>query len=1020
MASFFQTALTGPQTDRDPNTKFLIVWNAALQGRQLTLYWYQTLVITVGCVFFVLGCANLIVQYIRQKRRLKESLLPPSLKRLFRLPKFARRHDDTLSQICEDTPTSTGLVPPATRSSPPKLSAIKSFCVSEHEIPVQRFQSNFDLHIVRLTGERVAESSTRSDETPKHDAHVSTESTVSVSRSSTRESLESTTQGTVKDSVHPSRISAEEQAVSQTKTLFYGTLKATDQFTGKSISDKASLINNLRLKQGLDGIVISYGTEDTAMDINALLEALNSRHVSTILMGDPDLEVINSVHFGLIDGLVIRDASILPNGQRRDFFRAVQVRECVARCKRQMKTRPDFFLGFLEIWTVRPSAATLRRAFKLADFFGAVMQAQAATQHNSRIEMCLSGFDWLKRPEIIKLQKSWTQNPAINLCALSESEETQLNIQKLSQVLGPAENFLTLKPLPPDLSSIQNEKLESVESPHYVSDAPRRNSIWDQASCGALLCERGCFNVRDHMMQEHYDRILQTQRGLKELQMLHLYDDMEILSLSNTLKTALWQSDHPKLLQGLLDQLANGQVRVYKGLDSGFSLPDDGGHMLGVSDSYTEDSRQIVDVFISLKNSLDAATIWHVFLAHHGIGRLQRYEEELQFFPGTRLPKSIQQELDQCTEAELLSLIEQIRLSEADHSFNQAIIQTCTALLIEGSSRCTWTNLHSQACLDESLTIRTLLKMRLEQFAKQGARRLPKLEKLVEFSELLERKLQDALFTSDRFTLNQISTPLVDAYSAIGITKPAEPRLDLYGLMYFCALRRFAFEDVYLETTDRCPLFLQQHDQAGVFSELWVLGSQCEIYFGVLPRMLGEVIYDKYQIYLTEHPPPPDSWDGKEVFTAYTNAEARIKLEGHGVMTGSGSPVELPGQAPGYKVDEPRSTRRILEATSQFGALSIFCFPAVIDVVLLSFLGRGFYLTAYMDTHVVEMANYAILTALVMTGGITGWVGSTGGFYLFSVSGMFLSWSVQRTKLFSLPSTTWHILLYNVSLQRSC
>ena len=39
-----------------------------------------------------------------------------------------------------------------------------------------------------------------------------------------------------------------------------------------------------------------------------------------------------------------------------------------------------------------------------------------------------------------------------------------------------------------------------------------------------------------------------------------------------------------------------------------------------------------------------------------------------------------------------------------------------------------------------------------------------------------------------------------------------------------------------------------------------------------------------------------------------------------------------------------------------------------------------------MSDEVVMMANYAILTALLMTGGITGWVGSTGGFYLFSVS----------------------------------
>ena len=284
------------------------------------------------------------------------------------------------------------------------------------------------------------------------------------------------------------------------------------------------------------------------------------------------------------------------------------------------------------------------------------------------------------------------------------------------------------------------------------------------------------------------------------------------------------------------------------------------------------------------------------------------------------------------------------------------------------------------------MSMSEIIQLRLEQFAKQGAHELPRLDRLVELSELLERKLQDALFATDRSTLNQLSGPLVNAYNSIGTARPAGCVLDLYGLIYFCSLRKLAYEDVYLETTDRCPLFLQQHDQAGVFSELWVLGSQCEIYFGILPRTLGEITYDRYHEYLTDHPPPPESWDGKDVFTAYSNTEARIKLEGHGVMSGSESPVELPGQASGYKLDEPDSTKYLVDAAGAFGALSIFCFPAVIDVLLLSFLGRGFYLTAYMDNVVVNMANYAILTALLMTGGITGWVGSTGGFYLFSVS----------------------------------
>jgi hypothetical protein len=996
MASFFQPALTGPNVDNASGTKFLINWNATLKSSELTLYWYQILVVSVGCTFFVLGLSNLIFQYMRKKRRLKESPLPPSIKWFLQLPRTWSQPKEPSPRTQKDTPITSEKAPPKPVFSPPKLSLVKTFCVSEHELPVQHFRSSFDLHVVGLTGERT--SATISEQAPdsitpvrSHDEqslpseYGTTESAISSHRS-TQDSLGSTEPSTARDSIHPPRSSADVQTPTDDSTLFYGALKPISRPSKENTEERATSINNLRLKQGLHGIVVPYSQDDSAEGINALLIALRNLHVSVILKGDPDLEIVNSIYFALIDGFMIMNACVLPDGQHRDFFRAVQLRECVARCKRQKKKRPDFFMGFLEVWTTRPSAAILRRAFKLADFFGAVVQAQAASQHNTRTEISLSGFDWLKRPEIVYLQKCWSQNPALKSASKTEAENNHFDIQKLSEVLGPAENLLTLASLPPNILSLQNERLDIVPSPDYVSSAPRRENLWNTTSCGMPLCKNGCYFFRDQITEEHYARILQSQRRLRELQMLHVYADIEILSMSKVLGTALKHSSHQQLLQKLLDHLTRGHVRIYKGLDSGLSLPDDGGHMIGLSESLHEDGHDIINIYISLKNAHDTATIWHVFLAHHGIPRLQRYEEELLFFPNAQLPKSLQQELNQCTEADLLSIIQQVRLSDMDHAFCKTIIDACVEILLEETKRTTWVALHSRACLDGSLSIRTLVEMRLEQFAKQGADQLPKLEKLVELSELLERKLQDALFTGDRSTLDQLSTPLVDAYNAIGTIRPAGCRLDIYGLIYFCTLRKLAYEDVYLETTDRCPLFLQQHDQAGVFSELWVLGSQCEIYFGIQPRALGEVTYDKYHKYLTCNPPPPESWDGKEVFTAYANTEARIKLEGHETMTGSGSPVDLPGGVPGFKLDEPESTKRLTGAATTFGALSIFCFPAAIDVTLLTFLGRGFYLTAFMDYRVVTMAGYAILTALLMTGGITGWVGSTGGFYLFNVS----------------------------------
>lgn len=54
------------------------------------------------------------------------------------------------------------------------------------------------------------------------------------------------------------------------------------------------------------------------------------------------------------------------------------------------------------------------------------------------------------------------------------------------------------------------------------------------------------------------------------------------------------------------------------------------------------------------------------------------------------------------------------------------------------------------------------------------------------------------------------------------------------------------------------------------------------------------------------------------------------------------------------------------------------------DVCLLSFVGRGFFLTAFMSDDDRLAASYALLTSLLIAGGITGWTGSVGGYYLYN------------------------------------
>jgi hypothetical protein len=167
---------------------------------------------------------------------------------------------------------------------------------------------------------------------------------------------------------------------------------------------------------------------------------------------------------------------------------------------------------------------------------------------------------------------------------------------------------------------------------------------------------------------------------------------------------------------------------------------------------------------------------------------------------------------------------------------------------------------------------------------------------------------------------------------------------------------------------------LTQPDQAGVFSELWVLGSQCDIYFGIRPRALGRIIYDRYRTFLRQNPPPIDAWKGLDTFTAYSYAQ----------ITDASKLLKENSQ----DLTKKTYVRRVLDDAKEkalgFGALSIFCVPAIMDVCLLTTTGRGFFLTAFMEGNDRMAASYALLASLLITAGVTGWVGSVGGLYLYA------------------------------------
>jgi len=518
--------------------------------------------------------------------------------------------------------------------------------------------------------------------------------------------------------------------------------------------------------------------------------------------------------------------------------------------------------------------------------------------------------------------------------------------------------------------------------PPFAHHLSQKSDFWNVSTEGDEYSELGCFPLIRGVTNEQYEAVLETQKHLYDLDKLQPLDDVEILKLAAQFQTLLETTQQPDIVETLIHGLATKAICVYKGMDTGFRASSDGtSHMLGLSRSrdwsgweLPTTSTRRVDIFISKKAPSIAGTVLHIYLADRGVPRLQRYEEELRFdhlhtnIANARLPTTIQSELLDASDSELLSLVHRLRQSDIDHPFAEAIQDACAEILLDEASKSAWNDAHSKGFLEGSVTMEDLLRRRLEMFVVRGATKLPLVEKLLELHHAIDNIVADALLFSRRNVLNVLGDALLRAYDpwkSWSTSEFVDINADLVGLIFFCVLRKVAFEDVYIETTDRCPFFVTQPDQAAVFAELWVLGSQCDIYFGILPRALGEIIYSKYREHLIKENPSPDIWNGKDLFTAYAYARPENNNREGSQNTSS-------------------VYRKLSAIVLEFGALSIFCIPAIMDVSLLTFLGRGFFLTAFMADNDRVVACYALLTSLLISAGVTGWAGSVGGYYLYN------------------------------------
>ena len=136
--------------------------------------------------------------------------------------------------------------------------------------------------------------------------------------------------------------------------------------------------------------------------------------------------------FDSISGLVVRNASILPQGERRDFFNMAKMKSTIKAMVEQSCLRPFSIMMWETIDDeVELSHAVVRRSLNWCKFYGALawigkQSSLSDTAKNVVTREPLGAFDWLKDEDIMHLHETWRLNPKVRdngklLCFLNRT-----------------------------------------------------------------------------------------------------------------------------------------------------------------------------------------------------------------------------------------------------------------------------------------------------------------------------------------------------------------------------------------------------------------------------------------------------------------------------------------------------------------------------------------------------------------------------------------------------------------------
>lgn len=665
-----------------------------------------------------------------------------------------------------------------------------------------------------------------------------------------------------------------------------------------------------------------------------------------------------------VSGLVIGNASILFNGEKRDYFQMTSLKPTIKAFVSEACLR-DFVVMAWETVddNVVLSNAVVRRAMQWCNFYSAITwigPKSALTDATVNFKTCepLSAFGWLKEADIMNVHEIWRSNATIQQHAIDKPEWERLKsiFPRLKQVLASKES-------PP--ADRRPSDLVLQKPPEWVSQTKSLGNPLSVSASGMEYTSLGCFPLGSEVTDTAFSEILQSQQKLKSLSVLHPVPATKIQSMGSLLRQfhdtflssdSSLESSVVAAVKELSTLASNKFVRVSLGLDSGFRKSTESRFWA----VYQADSDGI-DIFMSKNAQGLVGTVLHTFLSSKGFPRHVCFEAETllarwskDLVEDTGLPRRLVQDIDVLTPAESLLYLRHLTLTDTKTELNDTICAYIRKKLIEAPTLSQLKDLNTAGYLSGDVKAEQLIQSRISWYRNQGCQH-PSLQRSLAlfeevegiFTEILKYRRENDLAAITSAMSSLIEKGRIDAY------------VDIVALSLFCAARKGAFDEIYAEVTDRNPLFNNQSDQAAAFAESFALGSRCEAYFDMSPSAFGKLLSDRFRAYYNEHPPPLWVNGAPELATAYAGAQIDV------------DPEDAVKPMPGYQ---------------RFTFLSVFAIPALIDIILLTFIGRGLYLSAFMPFEDMEMATTALMIALLLSGAIGTWISCGGSYYLVSMA----------------------------------